>query len=58
MLTCDVVGCTKFSVTTVSAPGVEGGKLHICESHLADIESGATYTVDVKARKIVLHNKS
>jgi hypothetical protein len=58
MPTCDVLGCTEFSATTVSAPGVEGGQLHICESHLLDLESGATYTVDVQARKIVLHNES
>jgi hypothetical protein len=55
---CDVLGCTEFSVTTVSAPGVEGGRLHICESHLLDLESGARYTVDVRARKIVLHGNS
>ena len=35
MPTCDVLGCTNFSVTTVSAPGVEGGQLHISESHLS-----------------------
>ena len=58
MPTCDVLGCTNFSVTTVSAPGVEGRQLHICESHLSDLESGATYTVDVQARKIVLHDES
>ena len=58
MPTCDVLGCTEFSVTTVSAPGVEGGRLNICDSHLLDLESGATYTVDVRARKIVLHDNS
>ena len=39
-------------------PGVEGEQLNICDSDVSDLESGATYTVDVKARKIVLHNKS
>jgi hypothetical protein len=58
MPTCDVLDCANFSVTTVAAPGVEGGQLHICDSHLTDLESGATYTVDVQARKIVLHYES
>ena len=58
MPTCDVLGCTEFSVTTVSAPAEPGRRLNICDSHLLDIESGATYTVDVQARKILLHNKS
>jgi hypothetical protein len=58
MTLCDVLGCTNFSVTTVSAPGVRGGRLHICDTHLLEIESGATYTVDVHARKIVLHYES
>jgi hypothetical protein len=58
MPTCDVLGCRNFSVTTVSAPGVEGEQLNICDSHVSDLESGATYTVDVQARKIVLHYES
>jgi hypothetical protein len=58
MPTCDVLDCANFSVTTVAAPSVEGGQLHICDSHLTDLELGATYTVDVQARKIVLHYES
>ena len=58
MPTCDVAGCSNFSSTTISAPGVEGGRLNICDSHLIDLELGAAYTVDVQARKIVLHNAS
>ena len=54
MPTCNVLGCRNFSVTMISAPGVDGGRLHICDIHLSDLEAGAKYTVDVKARKILL----
>jgi hypothetical protein len=54
MQLCDVLGCTNFAVTQVSAHGVEGGHLNICDEHLADLESGARYTVDTYARKLLL----
>jgi hypothetical protein len=57
MTICDVVGCSNFAVTHVSAPGVEGGHLNICDEHLADIESGVRYSVDTHARKLLLSEK-
>src|SRR5687767_6334030 len=43
---CDVLDCPNFAVTQVSAPGVEGEYLNICDEHLADIEAGVQYAVD------------
>jgi hypothetical protein len=57
MTLCDVLDCTNFAVTQVSAPGVEGGHLNICDDHLADLESGVRYSVDTYARKLLLGEK-
>jgi hypothetical protein len=54
---CDVLSCPNPAATQVSAPGVEGGHLNICDEHLADIESGVRYAVDTYARKLLLSEK-
>jgi hypothetical protein len=57
MTLCDVLDCTNFAVTQVSAPGVEGGHLNICDDHLADLESGVRYSVDTYEKKLLLGEK-
>jgi hypothetical protein len=57
MRLCDVLDCPNFAVTQVSAPGVEGGHLNICDDHLADIEAGVQYAVDIYHRKLLLGEK-
>jgi hypothetical protein len=54
---CDVFNCPNLAVTLVSAPGVEGGHLNICDEHVADIEAGAQYVVDTYHRKLLLVEK-
>jgi hypothetical protein len=59
MPTCDVGDCTSPAKDKVPAPGVPGGRLYVCKSHMDKIMSGTyTYMVKPEIQKLELRKKS
>jgi hypothetical protein len=59
MPTCDVGDCTSPANDKVAAPGVPGGRLYVCKSHMDKIASGTyTYVVNPEVEKLELRKKS